>query len=704
MVLESFVGDILLKNDGTEVSTSVLSTDKGGVIALYFSAYWSPPDRMFTARLAPIYREIRETNKDFEIIFVSSDTDNDAFKQYHEQQPWLAVPFTNVESRRALRDKYNIMGCPVLVLLTADTGDTIITNGGKVIEDFGASGFPFTKRRLVLCKKEVQMKKEEVLKENIAFLGKLVTMDESITEVELYRMIHTSKAVAIAFIRGGCHGSNLILGKLVEIQQNIGEENLTVIIVPMMKENEDFSEKTLVKMRRLVMIPRGDRALEFADRFKPVFKGIRAPHVLVINAENEVSIRILSEDAGHYIYFYGEHAFPWTADAIDTYKEKEAAMKLAVKDKQKNLEFFTPSDTCHIVDKEGTKVSLETLQSKDVVGILFSGENCKWRGAGSLSFTPELVEMYSKCKEQGKSFEIVFLSFDKTREAFDSCYAAMPWPTLRYEDHILPEALSDVFNVVTKPALILLRGNGEIIADDVTAYAALSMGADYFPWGPEEIARGHAEKEEREARKFSEAKSAEEDIFIQQIETGKIPLRRHKGAPFDVNVGIDHVVRFGRFSTITAASAVVPNGKKAWYEVTFMEGYGISQVGWATNEFEGCDRYSSDGVGDNTDSWGFDGQRIYKWFDGEIPWGRKVNLGEDNVLGVAADMDNGKIYYGLNGDWGEPMGVAFEGLDVNAGLFPAITCSEMNIFVNFGHREMKFGPPDDSFEKVMEVV
>ena len=47
-------------------------------------------------------------------------------------------------------------------------------------------------------------------------------------------------------------------------------------------------------------------------------------------------------------------------------------MVLELKAKQKNLEFLAPSESCHIVDKEGGEVTLETLQSKDVVGFYFS--------------------------------------------------------------------------------------------------------------------------------------------------------------------------------------------------------------------------------------------------------------------------------------------------------------------------------------------
>ena len=108
MVLESVLGETLIKNDGTEVKTSELSTEKGGVIGIYFSAHWCPPCRGFTPKLASVYNEIKEEGKDFEIVFVSWDRDEESFKEYHGEQPWLALPFGSSDEKDALGDKYQV--------------------------------------------------------------------------------------------------------------------------------------------------------------------------------------------------------------------------------------------------------------------------------------------------------------------------------------------------------------------------------------------------------------------------------------------------------------------------------------------------------------------------------------------------------------------------------------------------------------------
>ena len=46
--------------------------------ALYFSAHWCPPCRMFTPKLVEWYNNFKPKHPDFELVFVSSDRDQAA--------------------------------------------------------------------------------------------------------------------------------------------------------------------------------------------------------------------------------------------------------------------------------------------------------------------------------------------------------------------------------------------------------------------------------------------------------------------------------------------------------------------------------------------------------------------------------------------------------------------------------------------------
>lgn len=48
-------------------------------LLLYFSAHWCPPCRGFTPALAQAYNET--TNKNVEVLFLSSDSDDSSFKE-----------------------------------------------------------------------------------------------------------------------------------------------------------------------------------------------------------------------------------------------------------------------------------------------------------------------------------------------------------------------------------------------------------------------------------------------------------------------------------------------------------------------------------------------------------------------------------------------------------------------------------------------
>ena len=50
------------------------------------------------------------------------------------------------------------------------------------------------------------------------------------------------------------------------------------------------------------------------------------------------------------------------------------------------------------------------------------------------------------------------------------------------------------------------------------------------------------------------------------------------------------------------------------------------------------------------------------------------------------------------------MGVAFEDIDKDAKLFPAITASSLKLSVNFGDLPFNFGPPDQSFVGLKQAL
>ena len=77
-----------------------------------------PPCKAFTPMLRDAYEAINKDEKKFEVIFVSSDQTEDAFKEYFGTMPFLALPY-NSEIKEVLSDYFEVEG--TISLLTLKT-------------------------------------------------------------------------------------------------------------------------------------------------------------------------------------------------------------------------------------------------------------------------------------------------------------------------------------------------------------------------------------------------------------------------------------------------------------------------------------------------------------------------------------------------------------------------------------------------------
>jgi len=141
------LGSKLLKHDAAdnkksvEVDTVEALKDKKA-IAIYFSAHWCPPCRMFTPQLAEWYKKSLQS-LGMEVVFASSDQSEQAFSDYFAEMPWLALPYSERDIKAKLGEKFDCSGIPYLVILGAD-GQIIAKNGrGKVTEDPTGANFPW---------------------------------------------------------------------------------------------------------------------------------------------------------------------------------------------------------------------------------------------------------------------------------------------------------------------------------------------------------------------------------------------------------------------------------------------------------------------------------------------------------------------------------------------------------------------------------
>jgi len=141
---QELFGVELVKADKTVVPVAGL---KDKIVGLYFSAHWCPPCRTFTPKLVEFYNQLKQQNRPFEIVFVSSDRDEAAMFTYMREMkmPWLAVPFD--DSRKdALKKQYEVRGIPTLVVLGPD-GSTTTRDGRSDVMTHGAAAFDEWQKR-----------------------------------------------------------------------------------------------------------------------------------------------------------------------------------------------------------------------------------------------------------------------------------------------------------------------------------------------------------------------------------------------------------------------------------------------------------------------------------------------------------------------------------------------------------------------------
>ncbi|XP_062098036.1 probable nucleoredoxin 2 [Humulus lupulus] len=152
--------DFLLSPNGNQVKVSALD---GKIIGLYFSANWYPPCRNFDKVLVEIYEQLKQNGSNFEIVYVSSDEDTVAFNGYRACMPWLTIPFSDLETKKALNRKYGVEGIPYLVILHPDDNEDEATlcDGVELVYRYGVEAFPFTRERLEQLQNEERERHEK---------------------------------------------------------------------------------------------------------------------------------------------------------------------------------------------------------------------------------------------------------------------------------------------------------------------------------------------------------------------------------------------------------------------------------------------------------------------------------------------------------------------------------------------------------------
>uniref|UniRef100_A0A0E0D1X2 protein-disulfide reductase n=1 Tax=Oryza meridionalis TaxID=40149 RepID=A0A0E0D1X2_9ORYZ len=467
-VLAADERDFLLRNSGDQVK---ISSIEASTVALYFSASWCPPCRRFTPKLIEAYNELVSQGKNFEVVFVSGDKDQEAFDAYFAKMPWLAVPFPDSECRAKLNKRFKVRGIPHLVILNAASGEVYTEDGVELVTEHGTEAYPFTTERINELKEQ-----EKAAKDNQTIQSVLGTPTRDYLISNKGDKVPISdlegKYVGLCFVVNG-YGPVVqftsLLAKFYEKLKEVGEKFEVVAVS--LDSDEELSNESFAGMPWLA-IPQEDKMGEKLARY---FELRGLPTLVLIGPDGKT----LNNNVADIIDEHGQDAwegFPFTAEKMEILAEKAKA-----KAELQTLEsLLVTGDLDFVLGKDGAKVPVSELVGKTVL-LYFSA---KWCGP-CRAFLPKLVNEYNKIKEKHNDFEIIFISSDRDQASYDEFFSGMPWLALPMGDE-RKQHLSKTFRVRGIPSLVAIGADGRTVARDAKT-PLTAHGADAFPFTEERL-------------------------------------------------------------------------------------------------------------------------------------------------------------------------------------------------------------------------
>ncbi|KAJ0081692.1 hypothetical protein Patl1_09757 [Pistacia atlantica] len=471
-ILSSSERDFLISNDGEQVKIESL---KGKKVGLYFSASWCGPCKRFTPVLVEVYTEI-SSKGDFEVVFVSADKDDEAFKGYFSKMPWLAIPFSDSETRDGLDELFKVRGIPYLVILD-ENGKVLTDSGVEIIREYGVEGYPFTEEKIKEMKEEEERAKREQSLKSI-----LVTKSRD------YVVSSDGKEMPVSELEGKTVGLyfSLQLNKycaeftpqLIKVYEKLKEnrENFEIVLISL-DDNEESFKESLGSVPWLAL-PFNDKSCQKLARY---FELSTLPTLVIIGPDGKT----LNSNVAEAVEEHGVEAFPFTpekfAELAEIEKAKEAAQTLE--------SVLVSGDRDFVIGKDGSKIPLSDLVGKTIL-LYFSAHWCP----PCRAFLPKLTEAYHKVKAKNEPFEVIFISSDRDQASFDDFFSGMPWLALPFGDP-RKASLSRKFKVYGIPMLVALGPTGRTVTKEARNLISVH-GADAYPFTEEHVKNIEAKYEE----------------------------------------------------------------------------------------------------------------------------------------------------------------------------------------------------------------
>jgi len=202
----------------------------GRYIGLYFSAHWCPPCKMFTPELVGWYNAGLKDN--MEVIFISSDRDEEAYKAYCAEQPWGKLPWDKRKEKQELSNMFQVEGIPTFVVLNPD--GSLLTKDGrsKVTADPKGETLPngWLPQPFNNCNDDPDDLNEETC---LIALGKNSAMSEAVKAVAMEHYAKANKDISAMKYRFFNGPDGRVIGQIRRLTKlDDGQDYLLLIDIP----------------------------------------------------------------------------------------------------------------------------------------------------------------------------------------------------------------------------------------------------------------------------------------------------------------------------------------------------------------------------------------------------------------------------------------------------------------------------------------
>ena len=417
---------------------------KGKIIGLYFSASWCGPCRKFTPKLSSKLKELKAAGHSIEIILVSADQTEEEAKEYHTHSELLYMLDYNATAlKEEIDSELGIEGIPTLVLFDGDTSELITSEGCEAIMTLS-----FDKLRSFGEEKKKAEAEKAAKREQIDFAAAFP--DGSLHDKA--GVTFPASALAGADVVGlyfsahwcpPCRGFTPVLAAKYEALKAAGKK-LEIIFVSSDRSADDCSSYFADMPWTCLKYENRETKSMLSELYD--VQGI--PTLVLISGSG----KLITTDGREAIIESDFDKLPQFAEE----KAKAEAIKAA--ELKEAREFFSIDKVFpegSFVGAGGAQVTTEAIAKGTVLLYFGAGadEDC-------VEYVPRLKEAYAKWKAaaQSQTFEVVYVSCDRSQEAADASFAEMgPWAMLKFEHRDKFRFLLELLKLRTIPTLVAIK-------------------------------------------------------------------------------------------------------------------------------------------------------------------------------------------------------------------------------------------------------